>query len=251
MGPVEHWEQSNSEHKITHCWRQKAQFLFRNSNCVERFGNAFSETILWNVCNQTNEYTGSFCHSAKRSVCVCPIYRCLSLWETIKPCQRLSQSLIRGVIKVNSSLGCVFLPALVTSRVGIHTAFVLFAWGRSTLSQLSRELTVRIASASRCGRFAPGGLSLRREPSPTFLAAMVRLRSWGSQVDLVEGMETGASLSRDPALPPRARKHALMERFLPPTESARRSDCRPLRRAMARAPMNHPSLHSMRSLWRL
>ncbi len=59
----------------------------------------------------------------------------------------------------------MFLPALILSRAGIHTALVLFAWGRSTLSKLS--------SASRCGRFAPGGLSLRRELSPAFPTAMV------------------------------------------------------------------------------
>ncbi len=58
-------------------------------------------------------------------------------------------------------------------------------------------------------------------------------------------------LPGDPAQPPRARKHVLTEQALPPTESGRRSDCHPLRRAMARAPMNHPSLHSKRSLWRL
>ncbi len=52
--------------------------------------------------------TGSFCHSAKHSVCVCPIYRCRSLCSKIKPCQSLNQSLIRGVIKANSSFGlCV------------------------------------------------------------------------------------------------------------------------------------------------
>ncbi len=81
--------------------------------------------MLWNVCNQTNWWarchgqgdtwpgsykstwdgkTGSFCHSAKRSMCVCPIYRCLSLCSKIKPCQSLNQSLIRGVIQANSSL---------------------------------------------------------------------------------------------------------------------------------------------------
>ncbi len=91
----------------------------------------------------------------------------------IKPCQRLKRSLIRGVIKANSSLGCVFLPALVISRVGIHTASVLFAWERSTLSQFSMELAVHIASNSRCICFGPRGLSLRRKLSPAFLAAMV------------------------------------------------------------------------------
>lgn len=156
--------------------------------------------------------SSGFCHSAKCSVFVCLIYSCLSLLRIIKPCQMLSQRLIRVIIKVSSSLVCVFLPALATSRAGIHTAFVLFAWGRSTLSQLLRELTVRIASTSRCGHF----LSLRREPSPAFPASPFFL-----------------PLPQDPAPPPRVRKHASMERILPPNgESADK----------------HPSLRSTRSL---
>ncbi|KAL0163844.1 hypothetical protein M9458_039597, partial [Cirrhinus mrigala] len=42
----------------------------------------------------------------------------------------------------NSALGCVFLPVPVTSRVGIHTAFALFAWERSIV-KISRSLTVK------------------------------------------------------------------------------------------------------------
>ncbi len=43
------------------------------------------------------------------------------------------------------------------------------------------------------------GLSSRREPSPVFLVVLAplppRLHSWGSQLDLAEGMQTGESLS--------------------------------------------------------
>ncbi len=65
-------------------------------------------------------------------------------------------------------------------------------------SRLSRGPTARIVSGFPCVCFAPGRLSLRREPSPAFLAVL----SWGSQLDLVEGMETSVSLS--PSSPARA-----------------------------------------------
>ncbi len=39
---------------------------------------------------------------------VCLIYSCLSLLRLIKPCQMLSQRVIRVLIKVSSSLVCVF-----------------------------------------------------------------------------------------------------------------------------------------------
>ncbi len=43
------------------------------------------------------------------------------------------------------------------------------------------------------------GLSSRREPSPVFLMVLAplppRLHSWGSHLDLAEGMQTGESLS--------------------------------------------------------
>ncbi len=45
-------------------------------------------------------------------------------------------------------------------------------------SRLSKEPTVHIVSGCNCIRFTHG-----------------RLHSWGSQLDLVEGMETGESLS--------------------------------------------------------
>ncbi len=70
----------------------------------------------------------------------------------------------------------MFLPAHATSRVGIHTVCAWSDWERSTQSRLSREPTVRIVR----------GLSGEAER---------QLHSWGSQLDLAEGMETGESLS--------------------------------------------------------
>ncbi|KAI2665230.1 UDP-sugar-dependent glycosyltransferase 52 [Labeo rohita] len=67
-----------------------------------------------------------------------------------------------------------------------------------TQSRLSRGPTACIASGFPCVLSAPGRLSLRREPSPAFLAGLALLpprRSWGSQLDLLEGMETGEPLS--------------------------------------------------------
>ncbi len=69
----------------------------------------------------------------------------------------------------------------------------------------------------------------------------------------MEGMETGESLSPSSAAGSSATSQGSEARSDGAVSSAHgeRPDCRPLRRAMARAPMNHPSLHSMRSLWRL
>ncbi|KAI2644940.1 Transposon Ty3-G Gag-Pol polyprotein [Labeo rohita] len=79
---------------------------------------------------------------------------------------------------------------------GIHTACAWFAWERTTQSRLSRGPTARIASCLACVLSAPGRLSLRREPSSAFLAGLApQLHSWGSQLDLLEGMETGEPLS--------------------------------------------------------
>ncbi len=130
----------------------------------------------------------------------------------------------------NSVSGCV-LPVLVSSRVGIHTFCALFVWERSTLSQLSRGLTVCTVSSSHCGRSAPGELSLRREPSPAFLVAQAPLlprlsggcgrgdckwiwwREWRWACPFLLPHPPG------PALPARVRKPA--PRFLPPEERAR------------------------------
>ncbi len=64
--------------------------------------------------------------------------------------------------QISSVSGCVFLPALASLQVGIHTVCVLFVWERSMLGQLSRELTVHIVFAFQCRRFIPRERSLRR-----------------------------------------------------------------------------------------
>ncbi|KAI2659312.1 tRNA-5-methyluridine(54) 2-sulfurtransferase [Labeo rohita] len=69
----------------------------------------------------------------------------------------------------------VFLPALATSRAGIHTLYAWFVWERSMRHRLSRKPIARIAIFFRCARSAPGRLSSRREPSPALLAGLVPL----------------------------------------------------------------------------
>ncbi len=44
----------------------------------------------------------------------------------------------------------LFLPALSSLRVGIHTVCAMFVWEHSTLGQLSRELTVRMKEKRIC-----------------------------------------------------------------------------------------------------
>ncbi len=69
--------------------------------------------------------------------------------------------------------------------------------------QLSRELTALIVSSFCCVCSTPAWLfdesSQARDPTgtgPAAAEAQRRLLPWGSQVDLVEGSETGSSLSR-------------------------------------------------------
>ncbi len=75
---------------------------------------------------------------------------------------------------------------------------------RAEQAQLSRELTARVKKKKKTLRARSRRRSLSKEPSPAFLAVPARfaeikaerwLRSWESQMDQVEGMKTGESLS--------------------------------------------------------
>ncbi len=106
------------------------------------------------------------------------IYCCLSSYNhpaTYKApvCLKPRPRQIR--VKAGHVTDCVFLLANATSRTGIHTVCAWSAWERSTQSRLSRGPTARIASGFPCIRFAPGRLSLRREPSPAFLTVLAPL----------------------------------------------------------------------------
>ncbi len=67
---------------------------------------------------------------------------------------------------------------------------------RGLLGIKARRVGSRGRRDCHCVHFAPGRLSLRRVPSPAFLTVLAPLLPrGGSQLDLVEGMETGESLS--------------------------------------------------------
>ncbi len=105
-------------------------------------------------------------------------------------------------------------PRYITS--GIHTVCVVCLGGKN----------------AELAHFAPGRLSLRREPSPAFL------HSWSSQLDLVEGMEMGECLSssspaRSTALSLESEAHSAVS--FPPGEQAWRFSYLPPRRLMWRA----------------
>ncbi len=205
-------------------------------------GNAISDIQLWIICviSQIDVKTsgagnvttrklftwgaaGASFLSFSKVLCVCqsricslsPIYCCLSkLHKQLKApaCQKHHLKPIRA--KVDHVIDCVFLPAHVISRAGIHTVCVWSAWEWSTQSLLLRGPDVRIASVYHCVHFAPGGFSSRREPSSAFLAVMgpPPLRRSGGcicgfAVDLAEGMETGVSLSS--SSPARSIAHSL------------------------------------------
>ncbi len=134
----------------------------------------------------------------------------------------------------SSVSGCVFLPALASLGVGIYSA--LLFWERSTLGQISKELTVSIVFAFQSRSSIPGERSLKRALSPVFPSASAeterRLKSWGSQMDLTERLEMGSSFS--PSSPARSSAQSLgrhiLKRFPPPRERAQRSRELPLRR---------------------
>ncbi len=167
-------------------------------------------------------------------LCVClsisvvsPIWCCLSFTST--------QNKLHNGYKCNKTstwaradriTGCVFLHANKLSLLGIHTE-------QSKQSQFSREPIVTTYARSR-------RLSLRKEPSPAFLAVPIPLsprqsggcargnrswirwreRRWASSYLLpFPSDSTPALWVRKPAL-----------RFLPPRERTRRSACLPPRR---------------------
>ncbi len=103
----------------------------------------------------------------------------------------------------------VFLPANVTSLLGIHAGPCVVCLGAKA----------RIPSFFCCVHFAPGKLSERQ------------LHLSGSQmdmVDMVEGMETGEPYLL-PQPPDPLWDWKLVLRFLPPGEAARRFTCLPPR----------------------
>ncbi|KAL0157243.1 hypothetical protein M9458_048489, partial [Cirrhinus mrigala] len=91
---------------------------------------------------------------------------------------------------------CVFLPALATSRAGIHT---LCAWLACPHCERLPLHTLR----SRKALFEEGAFtSVPRGSGPASAEVERRVHSWGSQLDLLEGMETGDPLS--PSSPSRS-----------------------------------------------
>jgi len=248
--------------------------------------NAISDIQVWIMCNQSKltarhqvrvmSWPGSLKHvrCSRRqlsviqqiSLCVsvtymfCESYLLLFVKVTqaskAPACQRHHLKLIRA--KVDHVIDCVFLPAHVISRAGIHTVCAWSAWEWSTQSWLLRGPAVRIVSGYHCVHFAPGGFSSRREPSPAFLALLgspplrrsggcIRgVRSWIWQM---EWRRTGPYLR--PLLPDPLpvlwdRKPVL--RFLPLREWTQRFSYLPPRGKMWRSliicPFNPPNMRS-------
>ncbi len=235
--------------------------------------NAISNIQLWIMCNQSKltarhhvrvmSWPGSLKHvrCSRRqlsviqqiSLCVsvtymfCESYLLLFVKVTqaskAPACQRHHLKLIRA--KVDHVIDCVFLPAHVISRAGIHTVCAWSAWEWSTQSWLLRGPAVRIVSGYHCVHFAPGG-SLHQRSSRCW----PRLHSWGSQLDLAEGMEMDGPLSS--SSPARSiavlwdRKPVLC--FLPLREWAQHFSYLPPRGKMWRSliicPFNPPNMRS-------
>ncbi len=80
---------------------------------------------------------GSFCCSVSA---LCKVY---VLFTVVCPLyiENISWQLARNKSLTRSVSDCVPLPARVSSRVVTHTICALLVWERSTLGQLSRELS--------------------------------------------------------------------------------------------------------------
>ncbi len=142
-----------------------------------------------------------------------------------------------------------------------HTACARSAWERSTHSRHSRVPAVRIVIFFQCTCFAPGRLSLMKEPSPAFPAVLVPLpprrsgvgtrgaRKWICWRGWRRASPYFFPHPSDSAATPRDRKPVL--RTLPPGARARRFAFHPPRRVNVRAlrlrPLSRPG---MRSCWR-
>ncbi len=142
-----------------------------------------------------------------------------------------------------------------------HSLCVVCLGAKHAESALEGESS-RIPSVSRCMHFAPGRLSLPRDPSLAFPAVLVPLpprrsigctrgvRRWIWQREWRRASPYLLPHPPDPAAALWDQKPAL--RFLPPGKAARCSDCLPPRRStwwasMRICPLIRPS---MRSCWR-
>ncbi len=194
--------------------------------------NAISDIQLWIMCNQSKltarhqvrvmSWPGSLKHvrCSRRqlsviqqiSLCVsvtymfCESYLLLFVKVTqaskAPACQRHHLKLIRA--KVDHVIDCVFLPAHVISRAGIHTVCAWSAWEWSTQSVRALEGAgcphcERLPLRTLCSRrvlFEEGAFtSVPRVAGLASAEAEWRLHSWGSQLDLAEGMEMDGPLS--------------------------------------------------------
>jgi len=140
-------------------------------------------------------FSKDLCVCQSRICSVSPIYCCLSSYTSIWKLQH---------VKVDHVIDCVFLPAHVISRAG-YTQFVRGLIGSEACRVVSRGGRLpAFLSGFHCVCFAPGGKTLFEEgvfisvPCGTCPASAEVERwlcSWESQMDQIEGMKMGETLS--------------------------------------------------------
>ncbi len=171
----------------------------------------------------------AFCHSAKALCVCCPNFLfCESyLVLSVLPLYKLH---IRSIF--------IFLQKSLEGADCVHCEHLPM-----------HSLRSRKALFDDKGAFT----SVSRGAGPAAAEAERHQHSWGSQVDLLERMETGGSLSPSPPIrfSGRSPRRKPARRLLLHGERTQRFSYLPLRRVSARAPRLCPLCHpSMRSCWR-
>ncbi|KAI2664009.1 Transposon Ty3-G Gag-Pol polyprotein [Labeo rohita] len=175
-------------------WSRVGSEVCRNSSRVETLWERLQrDRALNHVCNQTNGRTKR--HRRQRSVFVSVLF---PFWLLVCTTFILEQMSKKSEKTKNVSKpgfrACVPPCSRYISSGDTHALCVACLGAEHAASALERALPMRLLR-SRKDLFSAEGSFIPRGSGPASAEAERRLHSWGSQLDLVEGMETGDPLS--------------------------------------------------------
>ncbi len=216
--------------------------ILSNGWARRHVGGDVMTSMYKNMCGETGVI---FLLFSMRSVCVLSILSVKSFLFGVV-CPISSIRCLRDIIRARAAHGTssVSLPANSTWLQVTHTACARSAWERRSMHSPQLEgagcphcdfLPMHVLRSWKALFDEKGAfISVSGGAGSTAGEAKRRRPSWGSQVDLLEGMETGESLSpfhpSDSTAVLRDRKPAL--RLLLPEERTRSFSYLPLRRMM-------------------